>query len=262
MTDWTALSAQQATTKLLMRAALVALPAAIAVLLFGPFGLILALLLFGAALFLPPLAGKSLGGLLAALPAGGLGLLTAVLLLLVLGPILVVLPGLVVTLVMLALVLLVALGWMGVGPLATPVMALRLLFRLAFLLPTLAGGLRFVAKSAQSAASAGEKVAAGIGTAADRVGDLRAGLEAVQVPTLTASPAWNDIEVPGVGSVPVPGWSMQTGTLNPVPAAATDALDAAQVALREARDRLDDQRAAVTKIADVLGEMADLIDGT
>jgi hypothetical protein len=260
MTDWTALSAQQATTKLLLRAALVALPAAIAVLLFGPFGLVLALLLFGAALFLPPLAGKSLGGLMAALPAGGLGLLTFILLLLVVGPILVALPAIVAPLVVLALLLLAALGWMGAGPLATPVLALRLMCRLAFLLPKLAAGLRKVSKAALLAASAGEKVAEGLGTAADRVGDLRAGLEAVQVPTLTASPAWNDVEVPGVGPVPVPGWSMQTGTLNPVPATATDALDAAQQAIRDARDRLDDQREAVAKIAEALAEMADLID--
>lgn len=262
MTDWTALSAQQATTKLLLRAALVALPAAIAVLLFGPFGLILALLLFGVALFLPPLAGKSLGGLMAALPAGGLGLLTFILILLVVGPILIALPAIVVPLVVLAFLLLAALGWMGAGPLATLMLALRLMLRLAFLLPKLADGLRKVSKAALLAASAGEKVAEGIGIAADRVGDLRAGLEAVQVPTLTASPAWNDVEIPGVGPVPVPGWSMQTGTLNPVPTMATDALDAAQAALREARERLDDQRLMIAKISGTLTDMADLIEGT
>ena len=261
MTDWTALSAQQATTKLLLRAALVALPAAIAVLLFGPFGLILALLLFGAALFLPPLAGKSLGGLMAALPAGGLGLPGVVLLLLVLGPFLVVLPGLVLAIVALALGLLLALGWMGVGPLARPMLALRLMLRLAWLLPALAAGLRQVAKATRSAASAGEKVAEGLGTAADRLGDLRAGLQAVQVPTLTASPAWNDVALPGGGSVPVPGWSMQTGTLNPVPEMATDALDAAQVALREARDHLDDQREMIAMLSTLIAEMADVIEG-
>lgn len=262
MTDWTALSAQQATTKLLMRAALVALPAAIAVLLFGPLGLILALLLFGAALFLPPLAGKSLGGLMAVLPAGGLGVLTFALLLLMVGPVLIVLPGIVAPLVVLALLLLAALGWMGVGPLATPLLAFRLMLRLAFLLPSLAGGLRKVSKAAQLAASAGGKVAEGVGTAADRVGDLRAGLQAVQVPTLSVSPAWNDVEIPGVGPVPMPGWSMQTGTLKPVPVMATDALDAAQVALREARDQLDDQREMIGKLSETLAEMADLIDGT
>lgn len=261
MTDWTALSAQQATTKLLVRAALVALPAAIAVLLFGPFGLILALLLFGAALFLPPLAGRSLGGVLAALPAGALGLLGLIVLLLVLGPFLIVLPGLVFALVSLAVVLLAALGWMGVGPLATPMLALRLMARLAFLLPSLAAGMRQAAKATQGAASAGEKVADGLGTAADRVGDLRAGLQAVQVPTLAASPAWNDVALPGGGSVPVPGWTITTGTLNPVPAMATDALDAAQVALREARDHLDDQREMFAKLSETLAEMADAIEG-
>lgn len=261
MTDWSALSAQQATMKLLIRAALVALPAAIAVLLFGPFGLILALLLFGAALFLPPLAGKSLGGVLGALPGGALGLLGVILLLLVLGPFLIVLPGIVFALVAFALALLVVLGWMGAGPLATPVLALRLMLRLAFLLPSLATGMRQVAKATQGAASAGEKVADGLGTAADRVGDLRAGLQAVQVPTLAASPAWNDVALPGGGSVPVPGWSMQAGTLNPVPAMATDALDAAQVALRQARDHLDDQREMIAKLSDLLAEMADIIEG-
>jgi X-X-X-Leu-X-X-Gly heptad repeat protein len=261
MTDWTALSAQQATTKLLVRAALVALPAAIAVLLFGPFGLILALLLFGAALFLPPLTGRSLGGVLAALPAGGLGLLGVILLLLVLGPFLVVLPGLVFGLVVIALALLVVLGWMGAGPLATPMLALRLMLRLAFLLPSLAEGLRQVAKAATAAASAGEKVADGLGTAADRVGDLRAGLAALQVPTLSASPAWNDVALPGGGSVPVPGWAITTGTLNPVPEMATDALDAAQQAIRGARDRLDDQQTAIAKISDALDAMADLVEG-
>jgi hypothetical protein len=255
------MSAQQVTTRLLGRAALVALPAAIAALLFGPVGLMVALLLFGGLLLLPPLLGSGPVALLASLPGVGLsagGVLALVILLL---PLALLLPMILGVLVTIAIVALVALGWMGIGPLAGPIAMLRTLGRLLVLLPNLAQGLRAISKAASQAALAGGEAANGIGGAADRVGDLRAGLLAVQVPTLSATPTIHNISVVDLGVIPVPGWQIDAGSMNPVPALATDALDEAQVALRAARDRVNDQKAAIVQIAEALADMADLIEG-
>lgn len=261
MSDWSGLSAQQVTTRLLGRAALVALPAAVAVLLFGPIGLVIALLLFGGLLLLPPLLGSGPVALFSALPTLGLSAGSLLVLAVILLPIALLLPMVAGALVTIAIVALVTLGWMGIGPLAAPIALLRALMRLLSLLPNLSEGLRAIGKAASQAAEAGAQAAAGLGAAADKVGDLRSGLLAVQVPTVSATQTTHDIRLAGIGQISVPGWQIETSSMNPVPPLATDALGEAQTALRAARDRVNDQREAVGRIAGALSDMAQLIEG-
>jgi len=160
---------------------------------------------------------------------------------------------------LLGVVVLAALGWSGIGPLAGPLLVLRGLVMLIGLLPRLRAPLNAAAQSLGDLARAADQLGNGLDAADSNLGDARALLGVVSVPTLSVAQVWNNVTLPAdLGDIPVPGMNITQGTEKPFADVATG-LGNVQTGLRDARDAARQQRDALNAVASAIGSLRDLL---
>lgn len=160
----------------------------------------------------------------------------------------------------LVLALLLALGWAGIGPLAPLAAVLRGLVALVGLLPRLGAPLHAAAEALARAARAAEAARDGLGKAENQLGQAKAALAMVAVPTIDAKPAPQTLSLPrGLGDVQVPGWTIGTGEARPFDGVVRTALEGAEQGLGEARGAAERSRAALDNAAAALAGLRALL---
>lgn len=159
----------------------------------------------------------------------------------------------------LGLVVLAALGWSGIGPLAGPAQVLRGLVLLIGLLPRLRVPLNTAAQALGDLAHASDQLGNGLDAADSHLGDARAVLGVVAMPTISVAQVWNNVPLPGGhGDLSVPGLNITQGTEKPF-ADVASGLGDVQNGLRDARDAARQQRDALNIVAAAIGSLRDLL---